>query len=136
VSGGDVAAVQAAIEQWATPPCFTATVASASDVTVAVTYAVWIYESVNQDSSQIEAAIGSALADMFAARPIGGDIIPPAATGALYVSLIESTIRNAFPDKVFRVDVSLPAGDVALGNGDVPVLGTITPTVYLVADPQ
>lgn len=135
VGGSDVTAVQNAITTYATPLCITPTVDSANNVTVAVTYTIWIYKSVNQTSAQIEAAILTALETMFSNRPIGGDIIPPATTGALYVSLIESTIRNVFPDQTFRVVVSLPSGDTALGNGDVPVLGTVTPTVNIISDP-
>ena len=136
VGSPDVAAVQTAIQTYAAPLCITPTVASASNVTVAVTYTLWLYKSVNQTSAQIQAAVATSLANLFAARPIGGDIIPPATTGALYVSLIESTIRGVFPTQTFRVSVSLPSGDTALTNGQVPVLGTVTPTINIVADPQ
>lgn len=136
VSSGDVTAVQNAIQQWATPLCITPTVASANNVGVNVTYTIWIYKSVNQTTTQIEAAILSALEALFEARPIGGDIIPPATTGALYVTLLESAIRGVFPNQTFRVQVTAPSGDTALMNGDVPVLGTVTPTVNIIADPQ
>lgn len=136
VSSPDVAAVQAAIEQWATPLCITPTTKSANPITIAVTYSIWVYQSVNQTVSQIEAAITTALEACFANRPIGGDIIPPALTGFFYQSLIESTIGEVFPNQTFRVTVSSPGGDTSLGNGDVPVLGTITPTVTILADPQ
>lgn len=136
VSGGDVTAVQNAINTWAAPLCITPTVASASNVTVAVSYTLWVYKSVNQTTAQIQAAIQTALEALFAARPIGGDIIPPATTGALYVSLIESTIRGVIPAQAFRVSVTAPGGDTALTNGQVPVLGVVTPTINIVTDPQ
>ena len=135
LSGGDVTAVQNAINVWAAPLCITPTVLSASGVTVAVTYTLWLYKSVNQTTSQIEAAVQTALETFFAARPIGGDIIPPAATGALYQSMIEAAIGSVFPTKTFRVSVSLPSGDTSLTNGQVPQLGTVTPTINLVSDP-
>jgi len=136
VSSGDVAAVQSAIEKWATPLCITPTVSSANNVTVNVTYTLWVYQSINQTSSQIQASVQTALENLFAARPIGGDIIPPATTGAMYVSLIESAIRNVVDPQAFRVSVSAPSSDTALGNGDVPVLGTVMATVTFVPDPQ
>jgi phage-related baseplate assembly protein len=131
VASGDVTAVQNAINTWATPLCITPTVTSANPVTVAVTYTLWIYQSVNQTTSQIEAAVQTVLENLFASRPIGGDIIPPATTGSLDASLIESTILAVFPQG-FKLTLSLPSADVALGNGDVAELGTVTPTINIV----
>lgn len=135
LSGGDVTAVQNAINLWAAPLCITPTVSSAAGVTVPVTYTLWLYKSVNQTTAQIEAAIQTALETFFAARPIGGDIIPPASTGALYQSMIAAVIGDVFESKTFRVSVSAPSGDTALTNGQVAQLGTVTPTVNLIPDP-
>lgn len=135
VAGGDVTAVQNAINVWATPLCITPTVYSASNVVVNVTYTIWVYKSVNQTSTQIETAIQAALTTLFQNREIGGDIIPPATTGSLYQAVIESTIGAVFPVQTFRVTVAAPSGDTALANGQVPVLGTVTPTVNIIPDP-
>lgn len=135
VSSPDVAAVQAAVEQWATPLCITPTVISANAVTVNVTYSIWLYQSVNQTSSQIQAAILSALGQALALRPIGGDVIPPSG-GMLYQSFLQDTIADVFPEQTFRVVVSLPSGDTSLGLGDVAELGVVTPTVTLIPDPR
>lgn len=135
VSGGDVTAVQDAITLWATPLCITPTVTSAAGVTIAVTYTLWLYKSVNQTTSQIQDAVQAALEALFVVLPIGGDIIPPATTGLLYQSIIESVIGAVFPKKTFRVVLSLPASDTSLANGEVPQLGTVTGTINLVADP-
>lgn len=134
VGSGVVADVQEAVLEHCTPLCITPTVQSVTNVTVAVTYELWVYKSCNKTTDEVKADVNTALAKMLAERPIGGDIIPPATTGALYVSLIESTIRAVYP-QVFRVNVSLPASDVALTNGQVPVLGTVNGTVNLVNDP-
>lgn len=137
-SGGvldaDRALVEAGIAQWATPLCISPIVAAASNVAVPVTYTAYVYSSVNQTSTQIQAAIESALEAFFAAQQIGGDIIPPATTGNLYVLGIQSAIKDTFP-QIFRVDVTAPAGDTALTNGQVATLGTITPTITFVANP-
>lgn len=135
VSGGDVTAVQNAIAQWATPVCITPTVLSASAVTVNVTYTLWVYQSAGATQSQIEAAVLTALGNFFAARPIGGDVIPPATTGSLYVSMLAAEIGAVYPKDTFRVTVSAPGGDTALTNGQVAVLGTVTPTVNLIPVP-
>jgi uncharacterized phage protein gp47/JayE len=130
-----VTAVEAAIVQWSNPLCNTPAVASASAVTVDVTYALWVYESVNKTSGEIEAAVEAALEEMFAARPIGGDILTGDTTGSLFKSMIESTIRSTFP-QAFRCTVSAPSGDTALTNGQVAALGSVSPTIHLVTDPS
>lgn len=133
VSAGDVALVEAAILRWATPLCITPAVASCTTVTVPITYTIWVYDSVNKSAAEIEEDVEAALEQMFATRQIGGDIIPPAATGYLYQSLIESTIRETFADDCFRVSVSTPSGDTSLTNSQVAVLGTVTATVNIVS---
>lgn len=130
----DRALVEAAIARWCTPLCITPSVYSATNVTVPISYQLWIYESVNKTALEVQADVSRALQQMFATRPIGGDIVPPALTGALYQSLIESTIRGVYP-QAFRVVVATPATDVALANGDVAVLGVVTHTVNFVVDP-
>ncbi len=135
VSSGDRTLVETAIVTYATPLCITPTVLAASNHTIAVTYTVWLYASVSKTSSEVQAAIATALESLFAVRPIGGDIIPPATTGAFDPSLIVSAIRAAFPDKVFKVTVAAPAASVALTNAEVPVLGAVSPTVHFVTDP-
>jgi hypothetical protein len=131
VSGGDVTAVQAAVLKWATPLCITPTTASASNVVVPVTYTIWLYTSVNQNTLQISTAIADALETFFAARPIGGDIIPPATTGSLSCKMIESIIGRVFPNDTFKVLLASPSADTALANGQVAVLGTIIPSINL-----
>jgi hypothetical protein len=134
VAGADVALVEEAILEWATPLCITPTVLSVTTVSVPITYELWIYKSANKSAAEVEEDVEEALEQMFAVRPIGGDIIPPDTTGKLYKSMIESTIRSTFPE-AFRVSVSLPAGDTSLTNGQLAILGTITPTVNIVTDP-
>jgi hypothetical protein len=130
----DRALVEDAILEWATPLCITPTVLSATNVTVPVTYELWIYKSANKTAAEVEEDIEAALEDMFSSRPIGGDIIAPATTGALYHSMIESTIRSTFP-QAFRVTLSSPSGDTALTNGQVAALGSVTGTVHIEVDP-
>lgn len=134
VSNDDRAAVEAAILAKALPLCITPTVASSVNVIVPVTYTVWVYSGISKTSAEIQADVSTALAAMIAARPIGGDVVPPA-TGKLYRSLIEATIRQALSPHCFAVTVSAPAGDTALNPNQVAVLGLVTPTVVFVEDP-
>jgi hypothetical protein len=132
VGGGDVAAVQAAVLKWATPVCITPTTVSANPVTVNISYTLWVYQSVNQTAAQIQAAVQTALAAMFPTRPIGGDITPPATTGTLDPSIIESAIGGVFPLQTFRVAVTVPTLPLAMANGDVAELGTVTGTINII----
>ncbi len=135
VAEADRALVEAALLEWATPVCITLEVLSVDNVTVPITYSMSLYKRANVTAEEAAELVETALEDAFAARPIGGDILPPATTGKLYKSLILSTIRSVFPNDAFDVSVSVPSGDTSLANGEVAALGTITPTVTLVANP-
>lgn len=134
VSAGARTAVEDAIVRWATPWCVTPTVLSATNVVVAVTASIWVYAEDSRSDTEIEAAAEALLEQMFARRPIGGDIIPPATTGNLYTSLVESTLREV-STYAFRVDMSAPAANVAITNSEVAALGVVTITVNVVDNP-
>lgn len=134
ISGTDLSLVTTAILKYATPLCITPNVQSAVSVAVPVTYELWVYKRENKSEDQIKAAVQTALTQMLAARPIGGDIIAPATSGKLYTTLVESTIKAAIPE-AFRVNVIAPSVDVALTNGQVAALGSITATINIVVDP-
>lgn len=136
VAEADRALVEAGIIKWATPVCITPTVLAASNVVVNVTYELWLYKSVNQTTAQVQAAVQTALQALFASTtlaPIGGNIIAPATTGSLHHSMIEATIKGTYA-QVFRVNLTTPAGDTALTNGQVATLGTVTGTINFVND--
>lgn len=128
VSGGDVTLCQTAVETYCEPLTIGATVASAVNKTIAVTYSLWVYDSINLTTSAIEALVSAALSDAIASRDIGGDIIPPALTGTLYKSFVEATILRAVHPHGFRVSVTTPSGDTAMAIDEVAVLGTVTAT--------
>jgi hypothetical protein len=131
----DRALVEEAILTYATPLCITPTVVSCAAVTVPVTYSLKVYKSANKTVAEIEEEVEEALEALFAARPIGGDIIPPATTGYLYRSLIVSTILGLYGDDAFDVEVTTPSDDTALANDEVPSIGTVTAAITIVRDP-
>ncbi len=134
-SAADVALATTAIVTWATPLCITPVIAAATNVTVPVTYSLWLYKSCGKTVTEVRASVLAALQAMFATVPIGGDVVAPATTGKLYQSDVAATIIRAIPEG-FRVTVSAPSGDTALTNGQVAVLGTVTGTVSLEDDPN
>jgi hypothetical protein len=134
VAEADRALIEDAILTYATPLCITPSVLAATNVAVAITYEIWIYNSCNRTAAEAAEDIEAALESMFATRPIGGDIITVGGAGYMYQSLIEATIRNVF-SQAFRVTVTLPTGDTAIAAGQVATLGTVIANVHLVTDP-
>jgi hypothetical protein len=133
-SAADVALAQLAIVTWCLPLCITLVAAAATNVTIAVTYELWLYKSCNKTVAEVRTAVSTALGVLFSARPIGGDVVAPATTGKIYQSDILATIVKAIPEG-FRASVSAPSGDTALTAGQVAVLGTVTGTISLEDDP-
>lgn len=131
ISPGDVALVQSGIDVWATPIAIEAEVFSATGVTVDVDVSVWILTSSGLTDEEIETRIEDALAAFFEASPLGGYVLPPEA-GKLYVKSIEDAVARALPE-AFLVTVTDPAAAVALGEGVVAALGTVTPTITRIA---
>jgi len=134
VSAGDVALVETAILAYATPLTITPTVASAVNLSIDVTYELWLYSTVGLTTAEVEEAVEDALIDMLRARPIGGDVTG-SATGRIYHSMIESTIRGVFPGHCFRVVLSVPSGDTDVDPDEVAVLGTPSATITFVEPP-
>lgn len=128
VAGGDVTAVEEAITEWALPLCITPTVASAVDLTQAITYELWLYDSVNMTTAEVEAAVETALEELFIARPIGGDIKAAIGSGFIYHSMLRGAFRETFGEHFVDVAVTVPAADTAVADNEVPVLGVITVT--------
>ena len=137
-SGGstaaDVALAQTAITTWCLPLCITLVASAASNVTIPVTYSLWLYKSCNKTVTEVRAEVSTALGVLFSTAPIGGDVVAPATTGKTYQSDILATIVKAIPEG-FRASVSAPSGDTSLTNGQVAVLGTVTGTISLEDDP-
>lgn len=134
-SGGDVTRVQNACAKLVTPLCITPVISAATVQTIAVSYGVWIYDRSGLQTDDVEALIATALEALFEAVPIGGDLIPPATVGDLWLSELQWAIRNAHPD-IFRVQVLSPIADTpATGIGYTFALGPITPSVTFVVSP-
>lgn len=116
-----------AIQQWAAPLAVTATVVSASALTIAVTYELWMYNTSGRTDAQVVAEVQTRLTPFMAAQPIAGNKID-SNPGKVYQDAIRSTIAATFPGIIFHVVVTAPAGDVELDPNDVPILGVVTPT--------
>ena len=130
VPGTDLGAVAAAIYEQAEPLSVEAVVASATALTINVTCALWIYTSSGLTEAEVEELVEDALTELCSNTPIGGHAI--ATDGWVYRDDIISTI-DAVHEKVYHVTVTTPAADVALASNKVPVLGTVSVTVHLMA---
>lgn len=130
----DLGAVDEAIQQFAAPFPVNAITESAEAVAVPVTYQLWMYNSAGLTNAQVVTAVEAALIAFFSSEPIGGNFID--VTGKLYQSAIAAAIgATRYPADsltslpIFRVVVTLPASDVSLNENQVPVIGTIIPTI-------
>lgn len=132
----DLGAVDVALQHNAASITDTASAVSASNVVVPVTYQAFMYNTSGLTQAQILARISGALAEFFRTQPISGNILS-GDPGKLFTDAIRSAITATLSSDVadaarlpiFHVTLSLPAADVVLGVGDVPVLGTVTGTV-------
>ena len=141
VLAGDVTKAEEAAETYANPHKTDLFVLNTTNKTIAVTYALWVYDTINLTTAEIEDLVEAKLVEEFPKRPIGGDVIPPATSGKIYRDWIEAQILAAVYPHGFRCTVSTPAADVDLqldfqpqgvSIAEVAVLGTITPAVTIV----
>lgn len=130
----DLGAVNQAIQTKAAPLGVTATTVSATAVITPITYQAWVYNTVGMSDQQLKDAIATRFTALFAAQPIGGNVIDPD-MGKLFVSTIRATI-GATRDEIFHVSVSAPAADVELAASEVATLGAITGTITQVVPPE
>lgn len=122
-ASGDVApesvtAVQDAFEQWCTPLCITPQATNATEHTIAITGTIEGDDIPDDFSDTIE----SALVTAFAAPSMISD-----GTVIVARSFLTATIHAAIPG-LRRVLLTLPAADVTLAAGEIPVLGALTIT--------
>lgn len=129
-SGGDVDIVDAAFDRWATPIATLAVATAAAEVAIDVTYHVWVKDT-SLTSAEIQTAIEDALTAYLKTVRIGGDIIDPDPDGKVRVGILELVIGTAVEGTI-KVEVTTPTDDVTFAEGEVPVLGTVTPTVTVI----
>lgn len=120
VSGGDVTAVQAAIDTWATPNCVTATVESAVGVEFDVTCLVAYSGSLS--TPELESAISTKLATYFAGLDIGGQALLGGGNGVASSALVAAimSIEGVTAASVATSDTELAPNEVAT-FGDLSV---------------
>jgi hypothetical protein len=112
LDGPSVAAIQAAVDKWATPLTIVATVQSGTPV------AVNVQLNLTPNMSGMQAVVESAMVEYFAGVDFGGTIVPDAVASAARVAIV------AAGGAVTIVDCALPALQT-LGAGQFPVLGAV-----------
>lgn len=137
----DLGAVNVAVQQYAAALGDTAWTLSATAVSIAVTYELWIYRTTGLTSAQIETAAALSLTTFLSGQPIGGDVLDPD-PGKVFKSGLEAAIASTRQPAnattklpIFRVTVSTPATDTELAISEVGVPGTVTATINQVTPP-
>jgi len=123
VAAGDVTLINTAIQNQVVPLGVTVTTQSATELTIPVTYTLWIYTTAGLSSGEIATLVEDALRDWMATQPIGGNVI--GGTGRVYVHAIRSVIMGVSP-YIINATVTAPAADVTIAATEVPVLGVVT----------
>jgi hypothetical protein len=135
--GTDLGAVQLAIDELCEPLAVTATAVGATPKEIAVTWELWLHDTVGQSQAQIEAAVALALTRYVTTSPIGGFVVSPDVVGKIFKEKIDSVVGGVFADHTIKLAVTLPAGDTTLAVNELPVIGTITPAgVHFVSGGQ
>jgi len=136
----DVTTIQDAINQYATPLCIDATVASATAFTQNFGINVYMNSSDNVTSSEVQDVVELAIGVWAAGLPIGGfDVSGTGVPGKLFRNAVESEAAKAifaeFGVRPITVDVTTPSGDVTYASTHhVLVVGTMTVGVTQVAE--
>lgn len=128
----DLGAVDEAIQTQAVPLAVTATIQSATALSVDVTATVWVRNTVGLTASELQTKISTALTNYLATSPIGG-FIKVAPNGFVFVDALEGVISETVGSSfLVDVEVTTPAADVAVATTEAPVGGTFSVTVNLV----
>jgi len=136
-------AAEERLETWANPFVINLVVINADNKSIAVTYELWVYDTINLTTSEIEDVVEDYLQAQIKERPIAGDILPGDTTGAIFFDWIKAQIIEAVAPHAFKCTVTAPSGDTALdltidtdtpenSSAEVAILGTITGTVHTV----
>lgn len=123
IDSADLSDVDASIQENAVPTGYTAQTVNATAVTVPVTSTVYLAPNSSLSISDLATAVEERLVAYFAAAPIGGYVV---SGGFIFRSAIIGEIFQAAPADIIKVDLALPAADVALDQDEVAVLGTVT----------
>jgi hypothetical protein len=126
----DLGRISKAIAEQAEPLAVNAVVESASNLSVPITYELWMYSSAGLLATQVERLVSEALMKLLQNTPIGGHLVD--GNRRLYLSDIASAIDSVRPE-IFRVAIREPAADVPVLINQAPVAGTISGTVHHVA---
>jgi hypothetical protein len=126
---GDLGIVDAAIQAWCVPLGTTAIVHAAVQVTINITYTVYVPTASGLSAANVKSQISAALATYFAGLPIGG--VTGATTNIVPWSELIAVIGRAVP-QANAIALPTPTGDTPIGTTQVPKLGTITATVTFV----
>jgi hypothetical protein len=97
---------------------------SAENYAININYDLWVTSEELRTTSQVQAAVQSALGTWLASQPIGGTRLTGESTGRVYLDAIRNVIRDVSP-YALRVNLVAPAADVDLTSGEIPTLGTL-----------
>lgn len=134
VAAADVAVIQEYIVRNCEPLGITATVSSATALTVDVTYDLWVRDDTGYSDAELEALVQTGLEEFLATVPIGG-VILPGESGKVFHQAIAAALAEALPDGSFiDAEITTPAADTTAAASEAPLVGTVTATIHQVSE--
>lgn len=128
----DRAAVDDYLQEHAAPLGVSVTTVAATPHVVPIRYqATYRTADPAVTDAVVAAAVAARLATFFASRPIGGDVLPPSATGLVYMDGLRAAIGSAHPS-IFHVTMPAPQHHVVIAPHECPTLGAVTATLVRV----
>lgn len=115
--------IQGVIPPGCVPAGPTVTVVSAIAQAIDMTATLYVYTTDGRTKTELEAAAESLVTAWLAAKPISGDT-----GGKIYQAAIKAKAMSV-SQHCYNASISLPAGDVTITSGYVPVAGTLAITV-------
>ncbi len=122
--------ITALLDEVYLPQCNQISYHRATNVTFDITAAIRVRAGAGITTAIIEDGADEALAEAFQSWDIGG-FDRTLGSGTIYKEEIGSTINGSHRN-IYRVDVTVPAGNTALALGEVAVLGTTSYTTVIV----
>lgn len=120
----DLGVINDQIQRQVAPLGFTAHTRSAVAYALDVSYSVWMLDTSNLTTAQVEQKIAAALGAYLKNIPIGGYVID-GEPGRIYLDGLRTAIKNAVPE-IFHVALTVPATDIDLNVLEAPTIGTAT----------
>lgn len=133
VPPADIAYAQEAVQLNAEPQAVTATVHSATGVSIGIACDVWVYNTSGLTDAQLQEVVWQAFIAFVLTQPVGGNVgatTPAPPNGAVFRDAMIAALIGARPE-IFHVGLLTPAADVVLTPIEVAQAGGSSASIFI-----